>query len=460
MRRKAKLTEIALPDYGLPRELPALDGDLYKSRLARLTDRLAECGLDTAVIYGDREHCANFAYLTGFDPRFEEAILIVVRGREPVIVTGPENLGLAEAAPIGARGELWPGFGLLGQDRSRTRTLTDVLASAGLDRKGPIGVIGWKYFLAGELSDPASATDLPAYLSAALAGFGSLVNATALMMDPAEGLRATVDLAEIARFEFLASHGSDSVRRVLTGLRPGMTELEAASLMRPLGLPLCCHPMLSTGERSRFGVCSPTSRIIARGDTFTTAFGYQGSLTARAGFVAEGPEDLPEGAKDYVDRLVGPYFEAAVEWYETIGLGVTGGEIDSKMRARLDNDFFRLSLNPGHLIHIDEWMNSPVSPGGKEVFRSRQMVQIDMIPATGSAYFTTNIEDGVALLDAEDRAAFAERFPEANRRIAARREFMADVLGIRLKPETMPLSNLSGFLPAYLLQPNLAMALH
>ena len=34
-------------------------------------------GYDHIVVWGDREHSANIAYLTGFDPRFEEAVLIV-----------------------------------------------------------------------------------------------------------------------------------------------------------------------------------------------------------------------------------------------------------------------------------------------------------------------------------------------------------------------------------------------
>ena len=39
-------------------------------------------------------------------------------------------------------------------------------------------------------------------------------------------------------------------------------------------------------------------------------------------------------------------------------------------------------------------------------------------------------------------------------RIEARRGFMADVLGIRLKPEVLPLSNLAGAMPPYWLSPN------
>ncbi|HZS93019.1 MAG TPA: hypothetical protein VFE42_36710 [Chloroflexota bacterium] len=34
-------------------------------------------GYDALLVYVDREHFANLAYLTGFDPRFEEALLIL-----------------------------------------------------------------------------------------------------------------------------------------------------------------------------------------------------------------------------------------------------------------------------------------------------------------------------------------------------------------------------------------------
>ena len=52
-----------------------------------------------------------------------------------------------------------------------------------------------------------------------------------------------------------------------------MREFEAASLMRPIGLPLSCHPMLSAGPRASLGLPSPSDRVIERGDPFTMAFG-------------------------------------------------------------------------------------------------------------------------------------------------------------------------------------------
>jgi len=196
--------------------------------------------------------------------------------------------------------------------------------------------------------------------------------------------------------------------------------------------------------------------VIERGDPFTTAFGLWGSLTARAGFAVADASELPEKIRDYADRLAGPYFACAAEWYETIGIGVTGGEIDSLVKRHLGDPFFNIFLNPGHLIHLDEWMNTPIYPGSTERLQSGQAIQLDIIPATGSPYFTSNIEDGIALLDARGRNEFAQKYPEAWRRTVARRTFMAEMLGIRLKPEVLPFSNLQGYLPPFVLSPGRA----
>jgi hypothetical protein len=84
-------------------------------------------------------------------------------------------------------------------------------------------------------------------------------------------------------------------------------------------------------------------------------------------------------------------------------------------------------------------------------------LQLDIIPATGTVYHTSNIEDGVALADASLRAELASRYPGMWERVLSRRAFMAEVLGIALKPEVLPLSNLAGYLPPFWLSPQLAM---
>jgi hypothetical protein len=63
----------------------------------------------------------------------------------------------------------------------------------------------------------------------------------------------------------------------------------------------------------------------------------------------------------------------------------------------------------------------------------------------------------LALADEAARDDLAARYPGLWQRVTARRSFMAEVLGIRLRPEVLPLSDLAGYLPPYWLSPHLAM---
>ena len=124
---------------------------------------------------------------------------------------------------------------------------------------------------------------------------------------------------------------------------------------------------------------------------------------------------------------------------------------------RLGDPFFGILLNPGHQIHLDEWVNSPIAPNSGIELRSGMALQVDVIPATGTDYFTTNIEDGIALADEPLRTEFAARYPEAWARVQARRDFMAGALGIELHPDVVPFSNIPAYLPPFLLSPDRAM---
>ena len=116
---------------------------------------------------------------------------------------------------------------------------------------------------------------------------------------------------------------------------------------------------------------------------------------------------------------------------------------------RLGDPFFGIFLNPGHQLHLDEWVNSPVGPGSPVELRSGMALQADIIPATGTDYFTTNIEDGVALADEALRRRLAEDWPAAWGRITARRRFMADALGIDLHPDVLPPLHIPAWLPPF-----------
>jgi Xaa-Pro aminopeptidase len=454
-----ELGPVDLPRYDLPAEQPSVPAATYQDRIAAAAAAAAEAGLDALVVYADREHFANLSYLTGYDPRFEESLLILTPGRAPVLLVGNEGQAYAKVVPDGIEIVRYQSFSLVNQDRSASARLPAVLRAAGIcDGVQRVGIAGWKYFGPDEADRPETWIDAPAFIVDELRALGCQpVNATGLFTAPGRGLRLISDADQLACFEFAATHGSESMRRLLHGVRPGLTELAAFSLYEPIGLPYSYHPVLLSGERTALGLASASGRVLRAGDPMSASLGYWGSNIARGGFLAAGEADLPRAASDYVSRLVAPYFACAVEWYETVGIGVTGGELFEVAQQHLADPFFGVHLNPGHFIHLDEWPSSPVYAGSQVVLRSGMALQLDIIPATGTAYHTSNIEDGVALADEALRGELAARYPGMWRRIGTRRAFMADILGIALRPEVLPLSNLAGYLPPLWLSPQLAM---
>ena len=456
--RRARLAGIDLPpDFGEPDVRPELPAARHAQRVEALRARMLGRGYDRLIVWADREHSAGLAFLSGFDPRFEEAILIVGPDGDPALLVGNECWGLAAAAPLPMRRILHQDLSLPGQPRDRSRSIAEVLGDEGVVPGARIGVVGWKtYADRGWIEAPSFLVD---ELRRLTGPDGLVENAGDLLIDAADGLRVINDVDQLAILEWACCHTSGGVRRLLTGLRPGMTEREAVRLLDWNGWPLSCHLMLTAGPRATFGMLSPGDRPIEPGDRFTTAFGIWGALTCRAGFVAEDVAGLPDEVGDYVERLVGPYFGAVVEWYETLRVGVPGGALQAVIDRRIGDPFFGIFLNPGHQIHLDEWVNSPISPGSTIPLRSGMAFQVDIIPATGGPYFTTNIEDGIALADESLRETFAAAYPAAWERIQARRAFMSDVLGIRLHPDVLPFSNLPAYLPPFLLRPDRAMTM-
>ncbi len=454
---RARVADLPLPDFGMPVEAPVIPPATYAARLERLRASAAERDLDRIVVWADREHSANLAYLSGFDPRFEEAILVVGPTDDPAILVGNECYAMAGAAPLPMRRHLHQDLSLPSQPRDRSRPLRDVLAEEGITIGSRVAVVGWKTY-----ADRAQ-SDAPAYLvdtlRALTGGSGAVENATDLLIDRETGLRVINEVEQLAAFEYAACHTSNGIRQLLFGLRPGLTEQEAVRLLEWNGAPLSCHLMLTSGPRATLGLLSPGTRAIEQGDRFTVAFGIWGALNCRAGFVVEDADQLPAGIGDYTERLVGPYFEAVAEWYGALRIGQSGGALWEIIDRRLGGPFFGIFLNPGHQIHLDEWVNSPVARGSTAELRSGMALQVDVIPATGTEYFTTNIEDGIALADQALRNQLAAAFPGAWGRIQARRRFMGEVLGIELHPDVLPFSNIPAYLPPFLLGPQRAMTL-
>ena len=130
--RRAVLADVELPAFGMPATEPLLPVSIYAERLERLRTRMEQRRYDHLVVWADREHSANLAYLTGFDPRFEEAVLVVSPGGDPALLVGNENLATADAAPLPLRCVRFQDLSLPGQPRDGSLPLPEILAAEGI----------------------------------------------------------------------------------------------------------------------------------------------------------------------------------------------------------------------------------------------------------------------------------------------------------------------------------------
>ncbi len=111
-----------------------------------------------------------------------------------------------------------------------------------------------------------------------------------------------------------------------------------------------------------------------------------------------------------------------------------------------------ITLNPGHLIGLDEWMSSPISAGSVVSLRSGMAMQSDVILAH-PVYGSTRLEDGYVIADGDLRADLAMRFPAVAARCAKRRAFMRNVIGMNVPQTLLPLADTCGIVAPWLLTP-------
>lgn len=256
----------------MPPERPAVPVQEY---ISRSEDLYVTVNREWVAIYGDREHNANRLFFTGFVPRFEEALLLLGSNQQRILLVG--NEGLIHAA------ESWPPvdvvlyqpFSLMGQPRGTSLRLHDLLRGISMQNGARVGVVGWKYLLAGDVANPAVPAYIPAFLLQALESVSGTptTDVTFALMELVRGLRNRSSAAQIAPFEKGAVRSSAAVRRALRAARAGISELEAVQAMDYAGEPLSRHVMFSSAGKPMNGLRSPSARQLGTGEGVTVGIG-------------------------------------------------------------------------------------------------------------------------------------------------------------------------------------------
>ena len=407
------LADVGLPPLDVPESRPPISGEEYDRRISALRGRV---DVERVVVYGDREHFANLAFFCGFDPRFEEALL-VVGGEKPVLLVGNEGLSYTALVTADVDVVLCPSLSLMGQSRSGGPRLADALRATGIDHGTHVGFVGWKALEASEWEATVPAIAAPAFIVDTvrhLAGpDGAVVDVTPAVTGA--GRRVALDLERgsdrrlrMGRREELPGDRPHRHRRRARGDRAGGSACDGVrgrAALRPR------HVLVGPGGGRRPAQPErPTGRARRCGNGRR---GLLGGLCCRAGLVERADAAGGGHAEEYLQRLAIPYWRAIATWYETIRLGETGGTIDEVIRGTLAGTGFGPALNPGHLTHLDEWVNSPVRPGSADRIVSGMVFQCDIIPDTWAAGWVANCEDAVAIAD--EGAALGAGLPASRR---------------------------------------------
>jgi hypothetical protein len=450
-----RFVERALPEFDSPPQVPEIDAAVYRRRYEQLERAREAAGFDWLAIYADREHSANLAWLTGFDPRFEEALWIQGLSTTPVLLAGNENVSFARAQlRIATDVILYQGFSLPNQDRSRGADLRSVLRYARVRRGARCGLIGWK-------AQPEP--EVPYWIVRAIEDLTGAVpaNATAVLTDPDQGLRVSLEPEMIRFCEYAASLTSTAIRHWVRNLREGISERDAAAHLNAMGLELSCHTMMNFGRPIPSGLRSARNARARRGDYAQAAFGVIGGLTCRAGRLIDAGAAAGSGGAgagtggagagaggggasdpDRYLALVENYLRVVHAWYRSVAVGAVAGKVVAAATA-VKSDDWDFAVNAGHLIHLEEWMSSPFFAGSTIKLKSGSAIQQDIIPVPREGLAVVNMEDGFVLADGDLQERLRRMDSALLERCRARRAWM-EGLGYALSPDILPLSNIAG----------------
>lgn len=435
-----------------------LTADTMKGHLSKVLRAMRNKDYDCLVIYGDREHGANYAYLTGFEPRFEESVIVLHADGDAFLLLGNENLKMAKFSFLYGTVIHVPQFSLPYQPMDPQYSFADIFHFAGIRNHMRIGCVGWKYFPYADGSNE-SQIDLPYFIVQGLVKLdpnGTIDNASGIFMDAGIGVRHFCNVNEIAHYEYGAGLASSLVYDAMNKISTETTEIEVAKELNSGGQPVTVTTICAGGDRFSDAVVFPRNKKFKIGDPYSITLGLRGGLTSRSGYVAYRREDLPGQCRDYLEKLVIPYYSAAVTWYETIGIGITGGEIYQMVEKLLPKNIYGWKLNPGHYTGQEEWTGSPIFPYSSIPIRNGTLLQMDIIPGF-SGYAGCSMEDGVVIINDEFQQQLQTIYPNTWNRMNERKEYMKNVLGITLKPETFPLSDICGYYRPYVLNHENAM---
>lgn len=449
---KVKVANVKPPVKDNSKQPIMLNEATMVERKNKIINNMKEANISTIFIYADKEHGGSFEYLTGFIPRFEEALLALTVGGECTLLLGNENFNKAKFSLTNCSAIKCPLFSLPNQPVDSGLVMEDYLKQVKIDDSGYVGLVDWK-LLSNDYEDFKTGSSVPHFVVESLKSLlpsEKLVNGTQLLIHPEKGARVTNNANEIAHYEYGASLASDAILDGMNQLREGISELEAGEIIQKDGQLPNVVTIAAFGPRFKHANIYPTDNTLKLGDTVALTVSHKGGLSSRSGYAVNTEEELEQFGGAYLEEMAIPYYKAYINWLNTIKIGKNGHEFYTEFEAFYPQSIYGWELNPGHLTADEEWLSSPFFKGSKASVQSGMIFAVDFIP-NRSGFSGVSAESTVAIADKELREEIEKSYPELWSRIVNRRNYMARDLGIELSEELLPLASTLGYYRPFLL---------
>ncbi|CAM4257636.1 Xaa-Pro aminopeptidase [Erysipelothrix inopinata] len=421
-------------------------------RKEKVLSNMREANISSLIIYADKEHGGNFEYLTGFIPRFEEALQVLNVDGSSTLILGNENFNKVSKSLIESEGVLCPLFSLPNQPMGDFKPVSHYLKDVAIDDSQFVGLVDWK-LLANDYEAFHKLSSIPSYIVEGIKEVvdgNKVVNATQIYIHPEKGARTINNANEIARYEYGSSLASDAILDAMNHLQEGCTELEIGNLLQLEGQTPNVVTISAFGKRFEQANIYPTSKKLMNGDAVALTVSYKGGLSSRSGFAVNNVEELETAQKGYLDNMVIPYYQAYVYWLENLKIGINGHDFYTKFNEFYPQSKYGWELNPGHLTSDEEWLSSPFFENSKADVKSGMIFAVDFIPIM-EGYNGVSAESTVAVADETLRNEIKTQYPDLWDRIENRKKYIKEIIGIELSNELLPMTSTLGYYRPFLL---------
>ena len=349
---------------------PVIPREEYPLRWQKVQKVLEDMQLDLILAYADDRATYGTAYgryFADMPVHFENVLVLFARGRDPVLLVGPETDGYAQL-------------------RSTIRDIRVLAEFSAEDEDYPFSTVIPLKDIVADVAGNARRIGLAAkvHMSATLheAILAALPGCEFVPVDKAlEEIRGVKTPAEIEVIKYAYRIADLGMQAAIRAIRPGVTEREVAAeaeyAMRRAGCEgYGIDPMVASGENTDHIIARTTMRVIQENDVVcvTLAPRYEGYHGACARTILLGEQD-----EKFMNAL-NASIRAQQTCAENLNAGRIGSEVEQLGRdimeeAGYGKNFMYSGL---HSVGVTEFEPPILGPSSKTVIQDNMVISIDI----------------------------------------------------------------------------------